>query len=201
MRNQLTLHHFPKGSPVTLPVVKNYLRIEHQCDDELLNFMIKAATNKIERYIMRSMIMRQFVLRVWQSRDNIVLLPYGPVQKIISVEYNSSKKVTLVADKDYKTTMAQGLNAIVIEAKFQLHEMTDQSFVIEYQSGYGSEPEEIPEDLRLGVMLLVKRLYDDRYGESQMIDLPDEVQSLLNSYKFLSINAEIPPYPLRSLLK
>lgn len=76
--------------PVTLEAVKNWMRVEHVQDDNLIEGLITAARIIVEHYLNMSLIKRTVTANLNNSCGN-QLLPFQPLQEIVSVSdyYNN----------------------------------------------------------------------------------------------------------------
>ena len=81
-------------SPLTLAVVKQWLKVDGNSDDSLITTLIEQSRDLIEAYLGRSLIEYDITLTATARRE--VELPYGPVDSITSVKDNDGN------DVDYK---------------------------------------------------------------------------------------------------
>ena len=148
--------------PVSLPVTVdefidharlNGLTVDRQPD--LIQRELRAATLRAERYLRRS-IMTQTLKGYWDtdrlSCDTLIVLPRGRVQSVTTVSGASGSPVLDPAA--YQVT-----GAVIT---MQSPAYTPMSVI--WVSGYGDEPEDVPDSVREGILEYATVLYSDRLG-------------------------------------
>lgn len=145
------------NTPVTLEEVKDYMRLrgfqdvddspptglsDFDFDDTLIQSMIEAAVNTIERYCGISV--KTHVWRaVVDNEAGMIEIPYGPVNDVLSVKIDD-------AEVDYKTTGSSFKYLVSPRAR---------SVVVEYEAGYGNN---CPHDIVLAIKKIVYEWYENR---------------------------------------
>jgi uncharacterized phiE125 gp8 family phage protein len=171
----LTLLESNAIEPITLTEVKAHLRLDTDVEDDLLNGLIKAATNLVEEYLGKTLIKK--VWRLHETDVDIngvqeITLSHGPLLKVISVQRilpNDVYQNTRFAVKNYFA------KPIVV---FKSHLPVS----IIYEAGYGHYPKDVPAPIRQALLTLVAHFYDSRGGQMGMSPL---VKTLLSPYKHI----------------
>ncbi len=146
--------------PVTLQEMKDYLRLEGFVDEEestteslsdfafddtLINTMISAARQKIEKYCGVSVVFHTWKVLLTNNAGDIEL-PYGPVQTFTSL---TDKNGTAYGES---VIVTRGFDFLHLEEP-----MSDKMTAI-YDAGY----EDCPDEIRLGIMQQVADWYENR---------------------------------------
>lgn len=175
--------------PVSLTEVKAHLRLDHAHEDEYLCFLIQASTGFIEQYLGRSLLAQSWRL-TWQIEETqttqlslnqkdicFVSLPYPPLRRIISVyrllstgEKKSLKRHRLEVNHQIpKLVFAQSLETIEIE----------------FETGYGDYPKDIPSVIRQAILMNVADFYENRGPRSdpQSLSAHSLMYDILETYR------------------
>jgi len=168
--NRLKLNRVsaPAKDPVTQTEVAEHLNLDsdqEQADSALLNRLIKAATSWAEEYLNR-----QLITATWANFYNIFDEPlqvwYPPVQSIAFLEYKNDQGTTKpVPAVDFVFDNTVDPAEISLAAgKTWPSSLEDEVNVIEAQAvcGYGDTPDDIPEDIRVAILMKVASMYEDR---------------------------------------
>ena len=178
------------SEPITLAEAKNFLRVDHTDDDDLISALITAARSMCEEYTRRILVTTtideyfdQFPKNHWDGHSNILYLSRGPVASISSVKYvdeigseqtiSSSLYVTdtisepaRIQSTDGWTTGAGVINQLIVR------------YVV------GTDVSAIPKPLIQGMMLVISDLYDQR-GD-RVRQLPTASEYLWNPYRIFT---------------
>lgn len=158
--------------PITLAEARRQVRLEadETADDARLELLIAAARAHIETRMRRRLIRAEQVEYpyVWDAasryRANCFPLPYGPVQAVLAVYiHDSDDNQTLVPSSVYRldTTTKPALLYLADGQTWPVANWRKRNPIqIEYLAGYAESPNNLPEDLRLAMLMLVSRWYD-----------------------------------------
>lgn len=176
----LALHTAPASEPIALSDAKNFLRVEHSADDALITLLIAAARGAAEEFTRRSFITQSWKLAFDEELPEVVDLPRGPVQSVISV--------TSVARDGTPTVIGSGLY-ILNAAKDAL--LIDTSVMgtrveVVYVTGYGNAASDVPPALRQGILHHLAALYDARES-SEAVVIPAASLALYAPYREVRI--------------
>lgn len=156
----------PGADPVALPEVKTFLNVNHTDHDSMINGFIGSATKKIEDFIHRSLISQE-ITAYWRIAYGHVFLPRPPHISITSVKkIDDDGNETTISSSDYDVF---GSNEYVIEFDSSINDQLE----IVYQSGYGANQSDVPQDLQDAVKWQIK-LYYATSAEGQPVVITDK---------------------------
>lgn len=156
----------PALEPVSLDEAKAHLRLTGSDDDDYVSALIVAARLQVETAIRRVLIDQtwRIFLDDW-PRDGLVELPVGPVRSITEI---------LVYDADGEpaplAASAWRLDAASTPARLKLLGVGPHpgrplnGIEIDLVAGWGASGLAVPQPLRLAIMMLVARWYENREG-------------------------------------
>lgn len=170
---------------MTLAAAKDFLRIGHEGEDELVARLLQSARARIEQAAGLALV--EQTLRVeWLAWPTALagrgaLLPRRPVIALIAVEGVDAAGVrTDVTDRFRIDCGRLGLRPWSLLPTIE----TGGSVEVAYQAGYGAASE-VPEDLQEAVLRLTGVLYAARspgaFDLSSSGALPDEVAAILEA--------------------
>jgi len=176
----LTRTDTPGQEPLALEEAKGFLRVEHDADDALIAALIRAARAAVEARTGRALMTRGFrlALDAWPD-DGVVRVPIAPLAAIGEVA---------VADPAGDFVPVDGAAADLAGGRVYFKAPRPRPGVpvagirIEGTAGYGADPEDVPEALRLAVRLLVEDWYERRGGEGRR-DMPPAVLTLIEPFR------------------
>lgn len=206
MRSSLTLVTGPVKEPVSLAEVKGWAKIDTDADDQLLVTLIAATRGAAEEYLRRSLLTQTWKLTldlgmsslmdrlpagVWEmpitaayaEMPGSIDLPRGPVQSVSSVTtYDTSNAGTVYASSNYFVDAAGDRLILNPTAAWPSSLRAKAAAVIQYVTGYGDEPSNIPQPIRTAIMMHVQRLYDGR-GQCDDADLAPGSKLLMDKFR------------------
>lgn len=154
----------PTVEPLSLAEAKQHLRLEHSDDDSSVRRMIAAARSWGENFTRRAFITQTWALYL-DRLPAVIELPHPPVQSVSSVQY--------VDDNGDTQTLSTALYDVDIDAELarvypaygetwpsvRFH---PKSVTVTYVAGYGDDEDDVPEDIKSGLLLHLSRLYEQR---------------------------------------
>lgn len=151
--------------PVTLQLLKEFLVIDFDDWNTVLDVILSAAREEVEKYTNLSLIQRNVTAR-WECATT-VSLPYGPVVEITSI------KDTEDTDLEYSP---EGLD--FPSYKLERYYPT----VIKYKAGYAVS--KVPKGLQLAIIKCASDHYTADTGKvlDSKMALPDDWRSLARKY-------------------
>ncbi|MDR2646152.1 MAG: head-tail connector protein [Holosporaceae bacterium] len=197
---QLNLLEKPSEEIITLAETKNYLRIDHDFDDNLISAIIKSTREAIEAIIQKS-ILKQ----IWEYKlDNASIcnfdfqegdypsihcnsvripLPKPPIREIISVS---------VDDRDldpnkYSLEKTNDKFCLCIDSKHLFRNRRKISIAIKYSAGIADSAENIPYQLKLANLMLTANAFQERFAYPQNNIVSQGVKQLLHPFLNLRI--------------
>ncbi|MBQ7674232.1 MAG: phage head-tail connector protein [Alphaproteobacteria bacterium] len=197
---KLVLIEQPTDEIITLQETKNYLRIDHDFDDDLLKMLIKSTRTAMETIIQKSIMSQTWEYTIdhhsvsnskYERRDiaNVsggiitIPLPKSPVVNILSVKMGSDT-IEITA---YCLERVANKFCLILNCKNIPSKKVKYPIVIRYQSGISTETENIPYQLKLANLMLVANAYQERYSYSQNNVISQSVKELLMPFLNLRI--------------
>ncbi|MDK9697792.1 MAG: head-tail connector protein [Siculibacillus sp.] len=156
----------PAIEPVTLAEAKAHLRLTGSDDDDYVAAMITAARIQVESATRRVLIDQTWrIYRDDWPSDGHVAIPIAPVKSIAAVTvYDADGEPTELAPTDRLLDVASQPARLVFTGAAPHPGRAVNGIEIDVVAGYGPSGLEVPQPLRLAVMTLVARWYEDREG-------------------------------------
>ena len=183
----LTLTTAPAQEPVSVESVNLMLGLSSADDNALVSSLVLAARQACERYTGRSLITQTWTMYLdrlpgdrepwWDGERQIavselygrpcpIFLPRFPIQSVTSVKlYDWDDSATTVTASVYYVDTAQEPGRIVLERgqvwpAVSLRQANGVEVI--FVSGYGDDPEDVPEPLRQGIRDMAAFMYEHR---------------------------------------
>lgn len=195
--------------PITLTEAKEYLRLDEQVDDSIVRSYIIAGTSWAENQTARSLINRTLKLSIdgiseieepltegiktapyKQFYKNYIEIPFAPLQSVTHVKYYSDSDVesTWATSNYYVDTVREPARIVLRDGgSFPTDLRKANGIEITFVSGYGENPSDVPEPIRVAILQYVTFLYEHR-GDFERFPppkLPTVLNQLLQPYKIL----------------
>lgn len=152
----------PKASPVDLKFLKNYMKVETDEDDELITKLILSATDEVERYLSKSIMIRTLkaIFRGRETWKVLPILPAGDISEVKNVDADGNS--TIYAETEYQVTGGADDKKVAAPQVMTVSKgrVTNETHVT-YLSGYTST-EDIPMPILESLWLLVTLSYQRR---------------------------------------
>jgi uncharacterized phiE125 gp8 family phage protein len=182
----------PAAEPLGLAEAKDYLRIAYEGEDALVAGLIGAARSRIEELARVAMISRtlRVTLDQWPQRTmetRVFHLPVRPAGELVAVKvYDAEAEPETVTDR---FTLAPGRAARLVwtSGQFPRPRARANGIEIDYAAGFGEEPDDVAEGLRLAVKRLVAHAYHSRDGGMINGPLPEDVAGLISPWRRVSL--------------
>lgn len=185
----------PATEPLDLETdVKPHLRIDIDDDDGYLAILIKAARQHIEEVELSSALITQtldLTLDTWPATP--LKLPRPPLQSITSITYTDIDGNTdTVATTVYTSDAASWPGRLTLKQaqSWPTVELAELAGVnIRFVAGYGDDSEDVPEPIRLAMLLMIGDWYENREdspivpGVTGTLSMPFAARQLLVRYK------------------
>lgn len=187
----------PTDEPVSLADANLQMRIDGSDENTLVEAYITAAREYCEGFQNLA-----YITQTWQlwldafPAEDFVNIPLPPLQSIVSikyydindVEYTMSSSLYIVDDKSepgrvnlaygqsWPSTTLRPINGVCIE----------------FNAGFGDDPEDVPQSIRQVILLLVAHWFENREpiltGKAEVIkELPFTITALLNNRRILPL--------------
>jgi hypothetical protein len=154
---------------VNLDIVKKYMNIVDNADDNFITLIINAVNDVIDNSINQNIMAKDVTLNFDGNDSCLYLIPQFPVNSITTLKYRDYPNTTwqtLVADSDYYSTTKNGLTELYYSIGFY----PETEFELAMNTGYVTAPA----DVQLIAIQMVKNYYDestkgkDRLGVSSV---------------------------------
>lgn len=188
----LKLKTAPLVEPVDPDEIKSHLRLDTAIEDTLLESYLKAARQHVES-LCGPLITQTWLQyeEAWPSNNNLSI-GNPRLQSVAAVKYTDDDGTqTTLDDSTYTVATEDNYRPAVV-----LYE--DESWPsdglwnvnpieIEFVCGFGDSSEDVPEPIRLAILLLVANWYENREpvyaGVNTVQALPFGVEALLANYR------------------
>lgn len=156
---KMLVHRTPQNiglAPVGLPSVKAHCRVDYTEDDQLIEGLILAAMADIEDAAQIAVLTQTIRVTIFAPGHNSTLfLPIGPALQ--------SEGVTVTVDSEPFTgfEFVTG-NRPLIKFGTLYPDPSPDRLQVEYVAGFGSDPQQVPQDIRLAITDQAALMYDAR---------------------------------------
>jgi uncharacterized phiE125 gp8 family phage protein len=171
----MTLHQLapPALEPLTLDEAKQYLRVDHDLEDNVISGSIAAARGIYEDHTGRATMLAE-----WRAilpdfpRWGVLELPMPPLVEVLAIGYLDTGGAEMFWDPaEYRVTMRGGGNPSRATISpvgdfFPTARRGDAAVWVDFVAGYAT-PEEVPASVRAALLLLTGDLYMNR--EAQVV--------------------------------
>lgn len=141
----------PATLVVSLAEVKAWLKIDGDDEDDLLTSLIASATAECEAYSGLSFITRNRTVKLSSFSGKDVILPYGPVTALTSIEYTDEDDAPQTIDSsDYTVDIASGLARVRVTESWPYTNRSLSNVVVTYVAGY-ADAAAVPEVIKKAI--------------------------------------------------
>jgi uncharacterized phiE125 gp8 family phage protein len=152
----------PAEEPVSLAEAKAFLRVEDAAEDGLITTLIAAARMHVEGITGRALLAQSWrvVLDFWPA-ERVVRLPVAPLISVTGITaYDEAGGAHEIALAQFMSEPDRLLLPASVAGMPALRER--QGIEIDYVAGFGTEPEDVPVDIRQALLVLVGHWYEHR---------------------------------------
>lgn len=169
--------------PVLLSEVRDFLKISHGDEDALIASYIRAATRACENFTGRKLISQkwQLTLNDWGHglpHEGGVQIPLSPILSIDKIDYWAGTDFEEVAANDYLLDNSSYQARILPQPTYQWPD-PDRDVAgirIAISAGFGADQNDVPHDIRLGILHWVAAAYDGGSpGENQAVFMAENL--------------------------
>ena len=156
----------PAIEPVTLAEAKAHLRLTGTDDDDYVAAMITAARIQVETATRRVLIEQTWrIFRDDWPADGTIDIAVAPVTSVAAVTvYDAEGEPTVLPPTAWRLDAASSPARLRPTGAVPLPGRTMNGVEIDVVAGYGASGLSVPQPLRLAIMTLVARWYEDREG-------------------------------------
>ena len=179
----------PPVEPVTLAMAKEFLRIDHDHEDALIEGFIKVARERVESMGRVSLISRRRAYNLARPQTSRIHINHSPVKHVhkLSVIDGSDTATEIPKGELYINKRASPVSISTCKrALFSDYASDPVAIIVEFDAGYGTSPEDVPMQLRQAVLLLLAQHYEHR-DEALKRPVPMLVDALLMPYRTLRL--------------
>ena len=152
----------PAGEPVSLAEAKAFLKVDDNAEDGLITTLIGAARLHVEGVTGQALLAQSWrvVLDAWPA-DRQVRLPVIPFMAVTEITaYDAAGGAHDVPLAQFLREPDRLLLPATVAGMPTLRER--QGLEIDYVAGFGTEPEDVPADIRQALLVLVAHWYEHR---------------------------------------
>jgi uncharacterized phiE125 gp8 family phage protein len=158
--------------PVSMEMVKTYLRLQHTEEDALVEHLIKTAAEWIQESTGKSLLLQ--TCQYTHSNQHF-FLPYGPVLQITEVKVRGK----ILTAEQYTLDPAKGFFTL----EQPLFRRSSTKVTVTYEAGFGENPEAIPEAIRNAILTAIAYLYENRDNAEPKISLSGAIKPWIQYHK------------------
>lgn len=192
---QLTLLEHPQEEIISLNDVKNYTRIDQNCDDSLLKTFISATREAMEALLQKSIIKQKWLYRIDAKEINNlsidekdfpsilyglvkIPLPKPPVITIekVTINYANGRTRDIKYDEEMNGRFYVTINQRELSPQVK-------SIDVVYCAGIAEHAENVPYQLKLANLMLVANAYRHRFTYNSSDFMPQNVKQVLSPFK------------------
>lgn len=191
----------PTWEPLDLDEVKRSLRFTPTSEDTLIDVFMSAARQHFEDITGRQLADAMWEYRIAGAFCGVIELPHPPLLEVLSVTYGDEGDETTLDPSTYTVTAPTGPHAARgwLKLGTGVSWPTANETRIRYRAGYGSNPGDVPELVRVALGFLVGHFHKYRAEVQEtkfagaLTTLPLGADAILKSFKY----SALPVYPLR----
>lgn len=183
----------PTNYPISLAEAKAHLKVDHTAEDAYIMALVKAVCTRTEGYLGRPLLNTQFQWVMDAFPCSTVM--YVPKPKLVSID-----SITYLASSDGNTTSwgSTYYNVDTISEPGRLEPAYNETWptnvrtqnnavTVKFTAGYGTTTTDVPEDILLGMKLLLASAYENRQdevvGTGYKVDITQGSQFFLDPYR------------------
>ncbi len=178
----------PATEALTLDAVRAHLRLDGTDEDGLLQALIPAARQACESSLSKRLITQTIRMTLDQPYP-ITRLSVGPVQSVRRIDY-----IGLDGQLTQMPASAWRLSGdrLAPMDEWPMIGAPIGGFRIEYVTGFGDSPDDIPAPIRLGMLMLIAHWYENREAtvvtqSLQAVNLPLGVAALWAPFRRMRV--------------
>lgn len=187
----------PAHHPITLQQAKTHLRIDDDqiADDALVIGLIAAATDYAETFTRRALITQTWdaVMDYFPDGDAF-RLAFPPLQSVTSITYTDANgdSQTFSSTKYIVDTKSKPARiALAYQQEWPTTREIANAVTVRFVAGYGADFADVPEGIRLAMMMMIGHWYENREAVVAMPsgmtfqEAPESAKMLLWNHRVL----------------
>ncbi len=180
----------PSVEPLSLAEAKDFLRVEHDDDDDVIAALIAGSRIHVEAQTRRALITqtRRIVRDAWPAAGVLSVLP-APLRALVAVRiYRHDNTTQDVGIEGFGVDAVSAPGIILVPDGVPAPQRATSGIELDIEAGYGDEAGDVPEPLRQAIRLLLAHWYENRsVAAANQGGLPSNVCALLAPYRVLSL--------------
>lgn len=183
----------PAAEPVALAEAKDFLRVEHADDDNVISALVASARLHVEAATRRALIAQSWrlVADAWPGAGRLAVAPV-PLRQVTAARVHDEAGGTVAVGPEAFAIDAASAPAILSFAPWSLPApgRSVAGIEIDFEAGYGADAADVPEPLRQAIRMLAAHWYENRgdaAAGSPALMFPPSVAALLAPYRVLSL--------------
>lgn len=178
----------PVAEPLTRAQVKDFLRIDHDDEDALVDALISAARRFVEAHTGRVLMAQSWRLtRDGWPGSGVLVSPVAPVRAILAAQVRGLDGQDIAVPEEALMVGRGGSGLIHVDLLHVPQAMGRDAVSIIVEAGYGADAADVPADLVQAVRLLAAHFYEHREGAGDATRLPEVVRTLLAPYRLVRL--------------
>lgn len=164
------------NSILSLDEIKNFLRIDFDDDDTLLQKALNTATRQCELKIGQTLGLKTYLMSIYNPlTSSKIKLKYGPIISVEKIEYiDNNEIVSVISNSNYKFNLDLAfVNFLNIPINFYKLDIT-------YKAGYTN----VPDDLKQGLLFHIAKIYEDKTGFYPIPKASNNIYKFYQKIKF-----------------
>jgi len=148
---------------VGLSEVRDFLKISHRDEDAMIAGYIRAATAACETFTGRKLIKQQWQLILNDWMEDVVQIPLSPVLSVDKIEVWQAEVFQEILPDHYLLDRTSYQTKIQPRAGYHwtVPEIEAEGIKITVSAGFGADRNDVPHDIRQGLLHWVAAAYDD----------------------------------------
>ncbi|PCJ44585.1 MAG: hypothetical protein COA81_01395 [Alphaproteobacteria bacterium] len=148
--------------PVLLSEVRGFLKISHRDEDAMIAAHVRAAAEACERFTGRKLISQQWQLTLNDWGADVVELPLSPILSVDKIEYWTAGAFLEITAVNYLLDRTSYQARILPAPTYNWPgpEREVEGIKITVSAGFGTGHNDVPHDIRLGLLHWVAGAYD-----------------------------------------
>lgn len=186
----LTLHTAPTEEPLTLDEAKKQVEVPTALTDhdQLLNSLIVASRQYVERYLNRQLVTATWNLFLDRFPCGLdpILIPYAPLQSITSITYLDGTGATQTwTSSEYRVSTSREPGRVVpaYTYTYPTTRCTTDAVTVRFVAGYG-DASAVPTAIKQAMLLLISHWFENRSAVGSVgNEVAFSLNALLESYR------------------
>lgn len=177
----------PQAEPVSLVAMKTHLRVDHSDEDDLIDLLISAARQHVERETGRSLISQVWRVDLASFPPWPILLAHGPVIEVSGITYFDAAGASAdLPDDDWLFDQTGDVPKVTLipGAVSPSTSKRPDAVSVTYEAGYGTAAD-VPADFKVAILLLAGHWHANREAAANgdFRTIPMAAQSVIDSYR------------------